>query len=495
MSAAVRRLSGRVTWMIVLLSLLVGVGIGFVAGPPRQQLAAASTGDPDLAARARAGLGDGSGLRSVVVAEVTRSSVRWAGLGSAAGGARPGLPPDDQTGYELGSITKTFTAALFADAIKRREVRADDTLAKHLPELRDAPAGQVTLASLAQHRSGLPPLGATAQAATAWVALNDNLYATSTTEVLLADAAAASITKDQPPTYSNLGFALLGTALVRASGATDYQALVTQRVTGPLGMDRTATAGSDADVPAYAVRGHTSNGLIAPRWTGTGYLPAGTSTFTTAGDLAIWAQAQLTGQAPGSAALEPTADMDAGSRIGWAWFSTPAADGRVITWHNGITAGFHTMLALDRDAGRAVLVMGDTATDLDAFAVALLNRTPVDPPAPSTALIVVTLGLVALALLTGVLALREAIRCTAVLPAVNALLGAVFGLLLMWTSGPWMFVGGWLWGLALGPALAAAVIVGLRGRELTFLPEQRRWLAWVNLVVGVGLVAFAVTLW
>ncbi|MFT4225882.1 serine hydrolase domain-containing protein, partial [Micropruina sp.] len=471
------------------------VGIGFVAGPQRQHLAAASTGDPDLAARARAGLGDGSGLRSVVVAEVTRSSIRWAGLGSADGGARPGLPPDDQTGYELGSITKTFTAALFADAIKRREVRAEDPLAKHLPELRDTPAGRVTLGSLAQHRSGLPPLGATAQAATAWVALNDNPYATGTTEVLLADAAAAPVVADQPPTYSNLGFALLGTALVRASGAADYQALVAQRVTGPLGMDRTVIAGSDADVPGNAVRGHAANGLTAPRWTGTGYLPAGTSTFTTAGDLAIWAQAQLTGRAPGTDALEPTADSDAGSRIGWAWFSTPGADGRVVTWHNGITAGFRTMLALDREAGRAVLVMGDTATELEVFAIALLNGTPVDPPAPPMPLIVVTLGMVALALLTSALALREVIRCTAILPAINALLGAVFGLLLLWTSGPWMSVGGWLWGLVLGLTLAATVILGLRGRDLGFLPERRRWLAWVNLVVGVGLVAFAVALW
>ncbi len=493
--SAVRKLSGRLTWLIVSLSLLAGVGVGLVAGPRRQHLATTSAGDPDLAARTRAVLGDGPGLGSVVVAEVTASSIRWAGLGNTDGGARPGMPPDDQTGYELGSITKTFTAALFADAIARGEVRPEDTLATHLPELRDTAAGRVTLGSLAQHRSGLPPLGATAQAAAAAVIVNDNPYATSTTERLLADAAQASVAEGQPPTYSNFGFALLGTALVRASGVADYPTLVAQRLTGPLGMKRTVIAASDADIPANAVRGHAQNGLVAPRWTGSGYLPAGSSTFTTAGDLSIWAQALLTGRGPGSAALEPTAEMDAGSRIGWAWLSTRGPEGRVTTWHNGGTAGFRTMLALDRDAGRAVLMMGDTAVELDAFAVALLHGTPVEPPAPALPVIVLTLVPVGLALLAGLLALRQAIRGTAILPAVNALLVAIFGLLLMWTSGPWMSVGGWLWGLVLGLTLAAIAILGLRGRDLGFLPERRRWLSWVNLVVGVGLVAFAVALW
>lgn len=82
----VRRLSARLTWAIVLLSMLVGVAVGVLAGPERQHLGAATAGDPDLAARTRAVLGEGTGLRSVVVAEVTKSSIRWAGLGNAEDG-------------------------------------------------------------------------------------------------------------------------------------------------------------------------------------------------------------------------------------------------------------------------------------------------------------------------------------------------------------------------------------------------------------------------
>ena len=489
------RAGRRVSWAIVLLSLVVGAALGFLVGPERQRLGEASAGDADLGARARAVLGEGSGLRSVVVAEVTASSIRWAGLGNAGDGRRPGNAPDGQSRYELGSITKTFTAALFADAIERGEVRAADTLATHLTDLRGTPAGSVTLGALAQHRSGLPGLGATAQAGVLSTVFNDNPYATTSTEQLIADASSAPVAADQPPTYSNFGFALLGTALVRAAGVADYPALVAQRITGPLGMAGTIIAGTDAEVPPGAVRGFTANGLATPRWTGTGYLPAGSSTFTTVADLARWAQAQLTGRAPGATALEPTAEFADGSRIGWAWITTSGPGDTSTTWHNGGTAGFRTMLALDRDAGRAVLIMGNTDTDLDAYAAALLHGTGAEPPTPSTPILVFTGVTVLLALLCSLVALRQAARGDSILPAVNALLVAAFGVLLAWTSGPWMVVGGWLWGLVLGPALAAVVLLGRRWRSLPLMPERRRWLAWITLAVGVALIALAAALW
>jgi CubicO group peptidase (beta-lactamase class C family) len=69
-----------------------------------------------------------------------------------------------RTQYEIGSLTKTFTASLLADAIRRGEVSADMKVGALLP-LGDAPVAGVTLAELASHRSGLSalrprPLGA-----------------------------------------------------------------------------------------------------------------------------------------------------------------------------------------------------------------------------------------------------------------------------------------------------------------------------------------------
>lgn len=495
MSVPDERRPARVTVLILLVSLVIGVGIGLLAGPERQQLSEVSSGDAELAQRVRTAAGDGAGLRSVVVAEVTSTSVRWAGLGNADTGRRPGVAPTDQTIYELGSVTKTFTGALFADAVKRREVRPEDTLEKHLPEIRGTAAGKVTLASLAQHRSGLPRLGATAEAAVFSAMLNENPYATSSTERLISDAASAPVTPDQPPTYSNFGVSLLGTALVRAAGASDYPALVAERVTGPLGMSRTTIAGAADEIPEAAIQGFTTNGQPTPCWTGTGYLPSGSSTFITIGDLAVWAQAQLTGRAPGIKALEPTANLDDQTRIGWTWLSTPGPGGSTDTWHNGGTAGFRSMLILDREGGRAVVMMGNSDVALDSIATSLLHDT--QPPAAEQSATArgLTLVPIALALFFGLVALRRAIRGTAVLPVVSALLTAVFGLLLLWNSGPWAVVGGWLWGIALAPVLAAAAILAARARTLPFRPDRRVWLAWLELVIGVAVVGLGVALW
>jgi beta-lactamase class C len=60
--------------------------------------------------------------------------------------------------FEVGSITKTFTATLASWAQVQRRLSLADTTAKYVPQLRDAPFGKVTLLSLATHTPGGLPL-------------------------------------------------------------------------------------------------------------------------------------------------------------------------------------------------------------------------------------------------------------------------------------------------------------------------------------------------
>ena len=98
-------------------------------------------------------------------------------------------------------------------------------------------------------------------------------------------------------------------------------------------------------------------------------------------------------------------------------------------------------------------------------------------------------AVVTLPALLGLAALLTARRAVGRLPVINALLGAAFGLLLAWHSGPWFAVGGWVWGLALAPALGAAVLLARRWRDLPTLPPRRGWLSLLGLPVNVVLVA------
>jgi hypothetical protein len=66
---------------------------------------------------------------------------------------------DSNTLFEIGSITKTFTATLLADMAQRGEVDLDDPLQEYLPKTAHVPTRgdkQITLRDLATHHSGLP---------------------------------------------------------------------------------------------------------------------------------------------------------------------------------------------------------------------------------------------------------------------------------------------------------------------------------------------------
>jgi len=65
---------------------------------------------------------------------------------------------DDQTLFELGSISKTFTATLAAYAQVRGDLSLSDTVAAHVPALHGTKFGSVTLLSLGTHTPGGVPL-------------------------------------------------------------------------------------------------------------------------------------------------------------------------------------------------------------------------------------------------------------------------------------------------------------------------------------------------
>ena len=61
--------------------------------------------------------------------------------------------------FEIGSITKTFTALLLQDMIERGEMKLDDPVAKILAQVGQVPTHngrEITLLHLATHTSGLP---------------------------------------------------------------------------------------------------------------------------------------------------------------------------------------------------------------------------------------------------------------------------------------------------------------------------------------------------
>ncbi|MFL1426887.1 MULTISPECIES: serine hydrolase domain-containing protein [unclassified Nocardiopsis] len=341
------------------LAALLVIALGIAVAPRVPTLSTAETGDPELLDRARDLYADGP--RDLLgVVEVDGDDTAFAHFGA-----------DADTDFEIGSIAKTMTSLLLADAIERGEV-TEETPLGDLLDLGDAPAADVTLAELASHRSGLPRLSTRPQdVVSSTVAVNylgRDPYRYDE-DTLLEQARAADLTDRGESHYSNLGFAVLGLALAEATG-TDYPDLLRERLLDPLGMDDTYLPRTAADLPAGATLGHTERGRTAAPWLAMAYAPAG-GVRSTPADMERFARALLDGTAPGTAALEPRWP-DGEDRIGYAWMTTDV-DGTEVTWHNGGTGGFTTMLALDREADRAVVVLSNTTAAVEERAVELLT--------------------------------------------------------------------------------------------------------------------------
>jgi CubicO group peptidase (beta-lactamase class C family) len=185
---------------------------------------------------------------------------------------------------------------------------------------------------------------------------------------LLAHARAAKVSARGRFSYSNLGAALLGQALAAHAG-TAYPDLLDRQLFTPLGMTQSTTPQTADDLPPNAPTGWNAHSRAEQAWTMGAYAPAG-GVRSTPADMARYAQALLDGTAPGLAALEARWNAD-GRRVGYAWF-TDRIDGVDITWHNGATGGFSSLLALDRDHSSAVVVLANTAVALDDIAIRLL---------------------------------------------------------------------------------------------------------------------------
>jgi len=358
--------STRIRWIAAGAAALV-LAVGVLAAPRPPSLSTAGTGDAALSASLAEAATLEPGARDTLAAVlIDENGATYAGLGA-----------DQHTEFEIGSITKTFTALLLAQAVERGEVTLDAPVGDYL-DLGDSAAADVTLAELSSHRSGLPRIATTVPAlvTSLWSGYRGSDPYPYDLAALTEHAKASALTDRGTVAYSNLGVALLGQALAAAAGS-DYAELLQSRIFEPLGMDATSLPVTTDGLAPNARTGFTAAGRPADAWTLNAYAPAGGIRSTTA-DMALYAGALLSadpalGVDPATV-LDPRGGSGDDPLIGLAWFTQAPEDG-TATWHNGGTGGFASMMALDRDANRAVVVLGNTATSADAVAMTILEET------------------------------------------------------------------------------------------------------------------------
>lgn len=298
---------------------------------------------------------------------------RFLAYGRGAGGT----PLDEHSVFEIGSITKTFTAALLADMVASGAVRLDQPVAELLPPGTIIPSRggrQITLKDLASHTSGLPRMPDN-------FAPRDpeNPYADYGGQRLLAFLARYELPRDigARHEYSNLGAGLLGYSLAAKAGTT-YERLVTDRILRPLGLTETAIT-LTPEMRARLAPGHDPGGKVVKNWELDALAGAG-ALRSTVHDMLRFLAANIDSRA---SSLGPVLAATHGKRfqtdqpslsvgLGWHRLVTPSGD--TVLMHNGGTAGYLTFTAFDPRRRAGVVVLSNSAISVDDIGLHLLDE-------------------------------------------------------------------------------------------------------------------------
>jgi D-alanyl-D-alanine carboxypeptidase len=163
----------------------------------------------------------------------------WGRLSLAAGLDLSGRPLRETARFEVGSVTKTFVAALVLALVEDGALGLDDDVTTHLPA-RFEPLGPVTVRSLLNHTSGLPDYFEDTAIAAAW--LEDPSRELNPDELI---EVALALPRHEPGnfSYANTNYVLVGLVIESVTARTVGEVLGS-RILDSLGLSATRLPGT-----------------------------------------------------------------------------------------------------------------------------------------------------------------------------------------------------------------------------------------------------------
>lgn len=273
--------------------------------------------------------------------------------------AEKATPWTPETVFDIGSISKQFTAAAVMELVEQGKLDVNDRVSKYLGEM-PADKQSITLHHLLTHTAGL-------------VDVLGGDYVEMSQDELLEQSKAVALrwTPGERYAYSNLGYSLLATIIERASGES-YERFLAERLFKPAGMRLTGYVLPDWN-QATVARGVTFQGADWGRphekpWAADGpywNLRGNGGLLSTVGDLYRWHKAllgnEVVGERSKQAIFAPhAAETKSGrSHYGYGWSIATTVRGTKAVMHNGGNGVFSADFRryLDEDV---VVIMGSS---------------------------------------------------------------------------------------------------------------------------------------
>jgi CubicO group peptidase (beta-lactamase class C family) len=321
-------------------------------------------------------------LDAVVPAFMTRSGVPGVAVGVRVGpdeiaagygitSVEDPLPVHERTLFQIGSVSKTFTATVVMALAERGQLALDDPVCRYLPAFRLATPGvaeRVTVRHLLTHTAGF--VGD-------WFLVRPPELGEGDDALARLVAGLADVPQLFPPgggwSYNNAGFAVAARVIEVLTGRP-YATVLRELLLGPLGLDGTFVSADEAITYRVALP-HASRETPPRLLRGAGWQPGWQlaradvplgGLISSVRDLLGWARFHLgrSGAPREPLARETVAAMQApltpagcfADDVGVAWMMREVA-GRRLVGHGGLTTGYATAFTIVPDADAAVVVL------------------------------------------------------------------------------------------------------------------------------------------
>lgn len=284
------------------------------------------------------------------------------------------VPNDLDTKFEIGSMTKQFTAMLVLQMVNEDKLRLDGRLSDYLPYYRQDTGKQITISELLSHTSGVPNF-------TSLPGFLDGSESRAHHTVLEFVQKYCSgnllFTPGTKFEYSNSGYFLLGAILEQVSGES-YEDLLQRRIFDPLGMKNSGYTHTETLIPRRSAGyERTSLGFRNARFYDMSIPFSAGALYSTAGDLLLWDQALYTEHLL-AAKLRELMFKPNLEDYGYGWVMLIPASGapyagESIPMHGGAIFGFQSVIQRIIQH-QELIVLLDNDDDPKLFNIALEIR-------------------------------------------------------------------------------------------------------------------------
>jgi len=282
--------------------------------------------------------------------------------------------PETNSIYEIGSITKTFTATLLAYYANEGKLKLTDPITKYLPD--SVSANQelrgITLEMLSNHTSGLSRLPDNFEfhSSDPYDPYKD--YSKKHLYEYLKTCKLGSKPGDSY-VYSNFGVGLLGSILEQVSGKT-FEEMVNEIICTPLEMQNTEQHLTIAQRQHF-VTVYNEDGKATSPWTFQ-VLAACGALRSTLDDMLLYLKANMApSQTRLSKAIELTHQITFNKdiKLGLGWHII-VVDGVQYYFHDGQTFGCSSFMAFNIEKKLGIVVLSNSAISTNDLGVSLLKK-------------------------------------------------------------------------------------------------------------------------